>query len=107
MVFPGMRALLHIVLHAAVPLAVARAWHPDRWRRTWALLLAGWLIDVDHLLATPIYAPGRCSLDVHPLHSPLAITAYVAMLLPARSRVFAVGLLIHIALDGVDCALMR
>lgn len=102
-----MRAILHLVLHAVVPLAVARAWHPERWRRTWAVLLAGWLIDVDHLLAVPIYAPGRCSLDVHPLHSPLAIMVYLALLAPARTRVLAVGLLIHIGLDGIDCALMH
>lgn len=107
MVFPGVRALLHLVLHALVPLAVARAWRPERWKPTWAMLLAGWLIDVDHLLADPVYAPGRCSLEVHPLHGSLATLVYIVLLAPPRTRVLAVGLLIHIGLDAIDCALMR
>lgn len=101
------RAALHVVLHVAVPLAIAIAWRRDRWPSTWLVLLAGWLIDVDHLLADPVYAPGRCSIGFHPLHGPLAIAACVALLVPRRSRVFAVGLLIHIALDALDCLLMR
>lgn len=104
---PGTRALLHLVLHAIVPLVVALAWPGRRWAKTYALLLAGWLIDVDHLLADPIYAPGRCSIAFHPLHGPWAIVVYVAMLVPKPTRVFAVGLLIHIMLDGIDCVLMR
>lgn len=71
------------------------------------MLLAGWLIDIDHLLATPIYAPNRCSLEVHPLHGTWATLLYIALLAPSRTRVLAVGLLIHIGLDAIDCALMR
>ncbi|HZX79641.1 MAG TPA: DUF6122 family protein [Lysobacter sp.] len=104
---PDLRASLHLLLHALVPLAVALAWPGRRWAKTCALLLAGWLIDVDHLLADPIYAPGRCSIGFHPLHEPWAIAVYVAMLAPTRTRVLAVGLLIHVALDGIDCMLMR
>ena len=103
----GLRALLHLVLHAAAPLAVALAWPRRAWWRTWLVLLAGWLIDVDHLLADPVFAPGRCSIGFHPLHTAPAIAAYVLMLAPKRTRVLAVGLLIHIALDGMDCMLMR
>lgn len=103
----GVRALSHLILHALVPLAVALAWPRMRWWRAWPLLLAGWAIDVDHLLAHPMYVPGRCSIGFHPLHTAPAIAAYVALLMPRRTRIVAVGLLIHIALDAVDCALMR
>jgi len=58
---PGTRALLHLVLHALVPLAVAFAWPGRRPARTYLLLLAGWLIDVDHLLADPVYAPAAAA----------------------------------------------
>lgn len=71
------------------------------------MLLAGWMIDLDHFLADPMYAPDRCSLEVHPLHGVIATAVYVALLAPRRTRVVAVGLLLHIALDGIDCALMR
>ena len=70
-------------------------------------MLAGWLIDLDHLLADPIYAPGRCSIGFHPLHSTAAIALYGVMTVPKRTRLLGLGLLIHIALDALDCALMR
>lgn len=100
-------ALLHLLLHALVPLAVARLAYRTQWKRAWALMLAGWAIDVDHLLADPIYSPdARCSLGFHPLHTAPAVGIYATLLLPARTRLVAIGLLIHIALDGVDCLRM-
>ncbi|MCC2657183.1 MAG: hypothetical protein K0Q76_2291 [Panacagrimonas sp.] len=100
-------ALLHLVLHALVPLAVARLAYRDGWKRAWLLMLAGWLIDVDHLLADPVYSPDeRCSLGFHPLHTAPAVGVYALLLAPRRSRVVAIGLLIHIALDGLDCLRM-
>lgn len=100
-------AVLHLVLHALVPLAVARLGFGADWKRAWALMLLGWVIDVDHLLADPIYSPDeRCSLGFHPLHTVPAIGAYAALLVPPRTRLVAIGLLIHIALDGVDCLRM-
>lgn len=103
----SLAALFHLVLHALVPLAVALVWYRERWWRAWALMLLGWVIDVDHLLADPIYSPDdRCSLGFHPLHTAPAIVAYAALLLPARTRLVAIGLLIHIVLDGIDCLRM-
>lgn len=101
------RPILHLVLHALVPLAIARVFFRDRWRRAWLWMLAGWLIDIDHLLADPIYAPGRCSIGFHPLHRTPAIVVYALLLLPRRTRLLAIGLLVHIGLDALDCALMR
>lgn len=94
---------LHLLLHALVPLAVAVVFFRPRWRPVLLLLLAGWLIDVDHLLASPLYAPNRCSIGFHPLHTAPAIALYVGLLLPRATRIVALGLLIHIALDAVDC----
>lgn len=100
------RAVIHLLLHVAVPLAVARLCWPAQWKRAAVWLLAGWLIDLDHLLADPVYAPGRCSIGFHPLHTWPAILAYGALTLPRRTRWFGTGLLIHIALDWIDCLLM-
>lgn len=96
-------SLLHLLLHAAVPLAVAWLFFRTQWRRAWLLMLAGWVIDVDHLLADPVYAPNRCSIGFHPLHTWPAIALYAALLLPTSTRLIAIGLLIHIALDASDC----
>lgn len=101
-----LRALVHLVLHVLVPLAVARIFWPTQWRAAAPWLLAGWLIDIDHLLADPIYAPGRCSIGFHPLHTWPAIAVYAGMVLPRRTRWLGTGLLVHIALDGLDCLLM-
>jgi hypothetical protein len=101
------RAVIHLVLHALVPLAIALVFHRRQWKRAWLWMLAGWLIDIDHLLADPIYAPGRCSIGFHPLHRPPAIALYALLLLPHRTRLLAIGLLVHIGLDGLDCLLMH
>ena len=65
-----------------------------------ALTLA---VDFDHLLAEPVFDPNRCSLGFHPLHSWPAIGIYLVSLFSSRLRIIAIGLLIHMALDGTDC----
>lgn len=102
-----LRPILHLLLHALVPLAIALLFYRQRWRSAWLWLLAGWLIDVDHLWADPIYAADRCSIGFHALHRTPAIAFYVLLLLPRRTRLLAIGLLTHIGLDALDCAWMR
>lgn len=98
-----MRPLIHLALHILVPALVAMIFYRKRWLSAWLWLLAGWIIDLDHLLADPIYAPGRCSIGFHPLHTIPAIAAYTLLLAPQRTRLFGLGLLIHIGLDAIDC----
>jgi hypothetical protein len=74
-------AVLHLVLHALVPAAAAWLLFRKRWRRALLIMLATMVVDLDHLLATPIYDPQRCSIGFHPLHRPPAIAAYAAMTL--------------------------
>lgn len=101
------RSILHLALHALVPLAIALVFHRRQWKRAWLWMLAGWLIDVDHLLADPIYVPDRCSIGFHPLHTAPAALAYMLLLLPRRTRLLAIGLLVHLGLDAIDCAWMH
>ena len=103
----GLRASLHLLLHLAVPALVAWLFYRPRFRRAWLLLLLGWLIDLDHLLADPVYAPDRCSIGFHPLHTAPAILVYGALVIPRPTRLLGIGLLIHIGLDLVDCLWMR
>jgi len=100
-------AVLHLVLHAAVPGVGARWFAGADWRRVWLWLLAGWVIDLDHLLATPVYDPDRCSLGTHPLHTWPAAVGYVLLVGPRPTRLLGLGLLLHLLLDGIDCLLMR
>ena len=70
-------------------------------------MIATMLVDLDHLLAQPMYDPNRCSIGFHPLHTWPAILVYAGLTWPKKTRWIGVGLLIHMALDGLDCAWMR
>lgn len=102
-----LRPLLHGILHLAVPGAVAGVAFRGRWRRAWLVMVATLLVDLDHLLADPRYDPDRCSLGFHPLHTAPAIVAYAGLAAWPRTRLVGVGLLIHMALDAIDCVWMR
>ncbi len=64
------------------------------------------VIDIDHLLAIPIYDPDRCGIGFHPLHTYPAMILYGAMFAIPKLRVLALGLIVHVILDGMDCVLM-
>jgi len=64
------------------------------------------IVDLDHLLADPIYDPNRCSIGYHPLHTYPAILVYLVLTAIVRTRLIGLGLLIHMALDGLDCIWM-
>jgi len=54
-----------------------------------------------------VFDPNRCGIAFHPLHSYPAIFAYILMTAVSKVRIIAVGLLIHIGLDAVDCICMK
>ena len=99
-------AAIHIFLHIAIPAAVARLAYTDRWIKVWLVMMSAMLIDLDHLIASPIYDPNRCSIGFHPLHSIPAILVYALCLSVPRLRLIAIGLLIHIGVDASDCLRM-
>ena len=65
------------------------------------------LVDLDHMLAIPMYDPNRCSLGFHPLHSAPVMGIYAATLFIPKLRLMAIGLLVHMLLDGTDCVWMK
>jgi hypothetical protein len=101
-----LRAVLHLLLHGIVPGAVAWLFFRPRWRTAWLVMLATMLVDLDHLLAQPIFDPNRCSIGFHPLHTAPAILIYGLLSLARPTRLIGVGLLLHMALDTLDCVLM-
>ena len=101
-----MRAVIHIILHFLVPGAVARGAWPQHWKKAWVIMVATMLVDIDHLLAVPVFDPNRCSIGFHPLHSYPLIALYCFLLWSPRFRILGTGLLIHMALDGMDCLWM-
>ena len=70
-------------------------------------MFATMLVDLDHLLADPAYDPNRCGIGFHPLHTYPAIAIYGLLLIPRATRLPALGLVIHMALDALDCVSTR
>jgi hypothetical protein len=96
-------SIIHIMLHFMTPVVLARFAFSDRWKSVSLIMVSTMVVDLDHLLANPIFDPCRCSIGFHPLHSYPAIAAYLLMLALPRMRFVALGLLIHMGLDGLEC----
>jgi len=105
MLSPAVRGFLifHIAQHFIVPLAVAVLFFPKQWRKAYLIMMLTMLVDVDHLLADPIYDPNRCSIGFHPLHRLPLIVGYLALCVFSKTRWVGLGLVIHMALDSIDC----
>ena len=95
--------MLHISLHLVVPLVVAGLFFKKEWKIAYFIMLSTVLVDLDHLLANPIYDPNRCSIGFHPLHQPWFIAFYFILSFYPKTRFIGVGLVIHMVLDAIDC----
>lgn len=95
--------LLHYGLHFIFPVFIALLFFRKEWIKVYLIFLATMLIDLDHLLATPIFEVNRCSINFHPLHSYIAIAVYVVVLVYKKTKIIAIGLLLHIITDWIDC----
>ena len=76
---------------------------PGNWQLAYFVLIGTMLVDVDHLLANPIYDPGRCSIGFHPLHQLWFVALYLMLCFIPKTRLLGLGLTIHMALDSIDC----
>ena len=101
-----MQTVLHYFLHLVFPLGIALVFFNNEWKNAYLLLLLTMLVDLDHLLASPIFDPNRCSINFHPLHSYYAMVFYVGLLFLRKPfRILGIGLLLHMFTDLVDCLL--
>jgi hypothetical protein len=98
-----LQSLLHYGLHFLFPALIAWAFFRNEWKKAYLIMLATMLVDLDHLLANPIFDPNRCSIGFHFLHSYYAILIYFTLLLFPKSRIVAIGLLLHMLTDYLDC----
>ncbi|WP_343810340.1 DUF6122 family protein [Cocleimonas flava] len=92
-----------MALHFIVPAIVTLLFFRSNWKMAYAIMMMTMIVDVDHLLATPIYDATRCSIGFHPLHRMLPIVVYIGMCFIPKTRLIGVGLVIHMALDSLDC----
>ena len=97
--------MFHLALHFAAPAVLTGLFFRQRWRLAYLSMIATMVVDVDHLLANPVYDPTRCSIGFHPLHEPWVIAIYVVMCFVPKAQLFGIGLVVHMALDALDCQL--
>ncbi|PQB07620.1 hypothetical protein BST83_10970 [Polaribacter filamentus] len=96
---------VHYGFHFLLPLLLSRLFFKKKWKIVYLIFLCSMLVDLDHLLANPIFQKNRCSINFHPLHSYFAISIYFIGLLFKKTRIIAVALLFHMLTDLIDCYL--
>lgn len=102
-----LRHIIHYGCHFAVPFALSWLLFRKHWWKAGLIMAATILIDLDHLLADPIFDPNRCSIGFHPLHTVWAAVVYALLVLIPKWqwRAVGVGCLFHLATDCLDCYL--
>ncbi len=101
-----MEHIVHYFLHFGAPLGIAYLFFKSTWKKVYLIFIASMLVDLDHLIASPIFEANRCSINFHPLHSYYAIAVYCIGLLPKKTRVIAIALLFHMLTDWINCLMM-
>tara|TARA_R110002049_G_scaffold25194_4_gene88577 strand:+ start:815 stop:1126 length:312 start_codon:yes stop_codon:yes gene_type:complete len=97
--------IIHYGLHYFVPLLIALFFFRDKWKIVYLIFILSMLVDLDHLLATPIFDKNRCSINFHPLHTIYAMAFYVLGLFLKKTRIICIALLFHMLTDYIDCYL--
>ena len=98
-----LQPIIHYSLHLLFPGLIAFVFFREKWKQIYLIFLATMLVDLDHLLANPVFDPNRCGINFHPLHSYYAIGVYFLLLIPKKTRIIAIGLLFHMVIDWQDC----
>ena len=95
--------MFHLALHLAVPAILTGLFFRKNWKTAYLVMIATMAVDVDHVVANPIYDPNRCSIGFHPLHEIWFIVLYIALCYIPKTRLAGIGLVVHMALDAIDC----
>ena len=99
---------IHYTLHFLLPLLIAFLFFKKNWKKVYLIMLSTMIVDLDHLLANPIYQSDRCSINFHPLHSYYAIDIYIIMAyLRKPFNIIGIGLLLHMITDFCDCLIQN
>ena len=86
------KVLIHYSFHFIVPLFFAKIFFKDNWKEVFVIMLLTMLIDLDHLVASPIFDANRCSIGYHPLHTVYASIFYLALLFSPSWKIKAVSI---------------
>ncbi len=98
------KIITHYFLHLGFPVFIALVFFRNNWEKAYLIMLATMVVDLDHLLANPIFLEGRNSIGFHPLHSyPMIVFYFLGTFFLKRNfRIIAIGLLFHMSVDFQD-----
>jgi hypothetical protein len=87
-----------------VPRFFAKIFFKENGKEAFVIMLLTRLMDLEHLLASPIFDANRCSMGYHPLHTVYASIFYLARLFSPSGKLKAVsiGRLWHLSTDYID-----
>lgn len=98
-----LKTFTHYFLHLVFPVFIALIFFRKDWKKAYLIMLATMLVDLDHILANPVFDPSRNSIGFHILHSYYAIAVYFLLLFfKGNIRIIAIGLLFHMLTDFLD-----
>ena len=100
-----LQSFIHYGFHFLGPLIIALVFFKSKWKIAFLIMISTMLIDLDHLIANPIFQENRCSINFHPLHTYFACGIYFTGLFFKKTRVIALALLFHMLTDFIDCYL--
>ena len=96
--------IIHYSLHFFLPLIIAILFFKKEWKKVYVIMMLTMIVDLDHLLADPIYQADRCSINFHPLHSYYAIALYFIMSFFRKPfNIIGIGLVLHMIADFTNC----
>ena len=101
------RHIIHYSFHLLAPFVFGKLFWKEKWWKAGLIMVSTMVIDLDHLLANPIFDPDRCGIGFHPLHTLWAGIVYGGLLAVPSWKVCAVaiGCLWHLCTDAMDCLL--
>ena len=99
---------IHFSLHFIFPLLIAFIFFRKNWKKVYLIMISTMIVDLDHLIANPIYQADRCSINFHPLHTYYAVGIYFIMIFFRKPfNLIGIGLLLHMLTDLIDCLLQN
>lgn len=99
---------IHYSLHFIFPILIAFIFFRKDWKKVYLIMILTMMVDLDHLLANPIYQADRCSINFHPLHTNYAIVVYTLMTFFRKPfNIIGIGLLLHMLTDFIDCLIQN
>ncbi|WP_081411152.1 DUF6122 family protein [Tenacibaculum ovolyticum] len=102
-----MQSFIHYFLHFGFPFIIAYFFFRKNYKKVYLILVATMLVDLDHILSSPIFQANRCSFGFHLLHTYYAIVIYILLLFFKKPyNIIGLGLLLHMLTDLIDCLFM-